>query len=84
MLELDAELEDLVPVRYEVVLQREDLEEAEDVGKVAPWPQVADAAFSERNAVEFLKVIDLGPHFVEPHELHHDLLALLQGVDVGL
>lgn len=84
MFELDAQLEHLVPVGDEVVLQREDLEETEDVGKVAPWPQVADAAFSERNTVEFLKVIDLGPHFVEAYELHHDLLALLEGVDVGL
>ena len=51
---------------------------------MAHLSQVANAALSQRNALDLVKVVDLGPYLVETNELDHDLLGLLYGVEVGL
>jgi hypothetical protein len=51
---------------------------------VANLAQIAYPALSQRNALDFIQVVDLCPYLVEADELNHDLLRFLDGIEIGV
>ena len=75
--ELQTQLEDLVVVRQEVILQREDFKTFKKVVQVSSWTKITDSALWKRNALYFVQVVDFGPNLVKTYELNHDLFGFL-------
>lgn len=47
-------------------------------------PKITDATFRQGNTLDLIQIVDLGPDLIEPHELDHNFLGLLDGVEVCL
>jgi len=69
-----AKLVDLVPVRDEVILERELLEVLKEAVEVSQVAEVTDLALCEGDALQFIEVVDFVPNLVEADKLNEDLL----------
>lgn len=79
-----SELVDLPPVRQQVILKRQYPQTLQQTIQMTELTQIADPALGQGDALYLVQVVDLGPYFVEANELDHDLLGLLDGVEVRL
>jgi hypothetical protein len=77
-------LVDLVPITKQILFQRQDLQTFEERAEMPNGSQVADPTLSQRYALYFVQIVDLGPDLVEAYKLDDDLFALLDGLEIGL